>query len=86
MSNRIVLTMSLDPYLTPILRPGSVRCLVLLRSLAGHERMFTTFTKSLATQLRRCVNTVRAYRDELVEAGYIHWTTNSRTGIVTVMI
>jgi len=48
--------------------------------------MFATLTKSLATQLGRCVNTVRAYRDELVQAGYIWWTTNPRTGVATVMI
>ena len=27
-----------------------------------------------------------AYRNELVEAGYIWWTTHPRTGVITVMI
>jgi hypothetical protein len=86
MSNRLVLTTSLDPYLDPRLRPGSSRCLALLRSLAGHSRMFTTLTRSIATQMDRCGNTIRAYRAELVDAGYIWWVTDKRTGHTTVMI
>lgn len=85
-SNRIVLTTSLDPFLDDRLRDGSKTCLTLLRSLAGHARMFQTLTCSLARQLDRCTNTIRAYRDELVEAGYIWWTTDRRTGISTIFI
>jgi hypothetical protein len=85
-TSRIVLTTSLDPYLDPRLCPGAVRCLGLLRSLAGHSRLLHTLTASLATQLDRCTNTIRNYRTELVEAGYIWWTTDRRTGIVTVLI
>lgn len=85
-STRIVLTTSLDPFLDPRLRPGAVRCLGLLRSLAGHSRLLSTLTASLARQLDRCTNTIRNYRDELVSAGYIWWTTDRRTGVVTVLI
>ena len=85
-TDRIVLTTSLDPFLDPRLRPGAVRCLGLLRSLAGHSRLLSTLTASLARQLGRCTNTVRHYRDELVDAGYICWTTDRRTGIVIVLI
>lgn len=86
MSNRIVLTTSLDPFLDRRLRGDAPRCLALLRSLAGHARTFTTLTSSLAKQLGRCTNTIRNYRADLVAAGYIWWTTDPRTGHTTVLI
>jgi len=86
MPDRIVLTISLDPVLDPRLSPGAVRCLALLRSLAGHARTVSTLTCSLARQLGRCVNTVRAYRAALAAAGYIDWQTDPTTGITTMTI
>jgi hypothetical protein len=84
--DQIVLTCSLTPFLDDTICPGAVRALALCRALAGHRRTFQTLTCSLARQLGRCTNTVRNYRDQLVEAGYIWWTTNQRTGIATIFI
>jgi hypothetical protein len=76
--NRIVLPTSLDPFLDAGICPGAVRCLgLLLRSLAGHTRTLRTLTSSLARQLRRCPNTIRNYRDQLVEA-LINFTESPR--------
>jgi hypothetical protein len=86
MDTRILLTCSLTPFLDDTICPGAVRCLALARSLAGHSRTFQTLTSSLARQLNRCTNTVRNYRDQLVEAGYLWWETNKRTGITTIFI
>jgi len=83
---QICLTMSAAPILDRQINGPALRCLALVRSLAGHRRMFQTLTQSLATQLDRCTNTIRTYRDQLVAAGYIWWTTNKRTGITTIMI
>ncbi len=84
--SRIVLTMALDPALDGALCPGAVRCLLLVRSLAGRSRVLHTLTQSLATQLDRCTNTVRSYKDQLVAAGYLTWTTNVHTGISTIHV
>ena len=86
MDTRILLTCSLTPFLDDAICPGAVRCLALARSLAGHSRTFQTLTSSLARQLNRCTNTVRNYRDQLVEAGYLWWETNKRTGVTTIFI
>ena len=86
MDTRILLTCSLTPFLDDAICPGAVRFLALARSLAGHRRMFETLTSSLATQLGRCTNTIRNYREQLVEAGYLWWSTNRITGITTIFI
>jgi len=86
MDTRILLTCSLTPFLDDTICDGAVRFLALARSLAGHRRMFETYTKSLATQLGRCTNTIRNHREQLVEAGYLWWSTNKKTGITTIFI
>lgn len=80
----LILTLDAEPLAT--LRPGPLRFLLALRKLAGHSRRFLTYTKSLAKLLGRCPNTIRAWRNELVEKGYIHWLTNARTGQTTILI
>ena len=83
---RIVMTMALEPALDHALSPGAYRCLVLVRSLAGKARILRTLTCSLARQLNRCVNTIRTYRDQLVLAGYLSWSTDLRTGVTTIEV
>jgi hypothetical protein len=78
--------MSLETALDATINGGAYKCLALIRSLAGHARILRTLTKSLATQLGVCTNTIRNYRDALVEAGCIWWQTNQKTGITTIMI
>jgi hypothetical protein len=80
----IVLTISAEPI--GDLRGGPLRLLLQLRQLAGHSRRLVTYTKSLATLFDRCVNTIRAWRTELVKKGYVHATTCARTGTTTYLI
>lgn len=83
LSSGIVLTMSAEPLELPA---PALRFLLRLRQLAGHSRRLVTYTKSLATMFDRTTNTIRAWRDVLVEQGYIHWTTNRRTGQSSIYI
>jgi hypothetical protein len=78
--------MALQPALDRALNAGAYRCLTLLRSLSGRARTLDTLTCSIARQMGKCTNTIRTYRDQLVAAGYVWWTTNRRTGITRVLI
>lgn len=84
LAHGIILTLSAEPL--EDLRPGALRLLLTLRKLTGHSRRLATYTKSLATLLGRCTNTIRNWRAELIEKGYIHWITDQRTGIVTILL
>lgn len=77
LSSGVVLTISAEPLELP---PQALKFLLRLRQLAGHSRRLVTYTQSLATMFERTTNTIRAWRDVLVEQGYIHWVTNRRTG------
>jgi hypothetical protein len=79
----IVLTLSAEPL---ELRPAALKFLLRLRQLAGHTRRYVTYTKSLATMFQRCTNSIRTWRNYLVDAGYIHWMTNPRNGKTTILI
>lgn len=79
----IVLTLSAEPLDLPA---GPLKLLLRLRQLAGKARRITTYTQSLATLFERTTNTIRAWRNVLVEAGYIHWVTNQRTGQTSIYI
>ena len=81
---RMIPAMALGPALDRCLSPGAFRCLALIRSLAGKARTLRTLTCSLARQLHRCVNTIRTYRDQLVAAGYLSWSTDPQSGVTTV--
>lgn len=87
MANRldqgIVLTLSAEALR---LAPGPLRLLLRLRQLAGHSRRLATYTKSLATLFGVTTNTVRNWRNVLIQEGYIHWLTDERTGITTILI
>lgn len=80
----IILAMSAEPL--GELRPGPLLLLLLLRKLAGESRRLSTYTASLATMLDRCPNTIRTWRAELEEAGYIHFSTSMRTGQTTFYV
>lgn len=86
MSDRIVLTMSLDPALDRAICGNAHKTLALIRSLAGHGRRLVTLTCSLGRQLGRCTNTVRNHYRELEEAGYIWWQSDRRTGLATLYV
>lgn len=79
----IVLTLSAEPLGLP---PAPLSFLLRLRQLAGHARRLRTYTQSLATLFGRTTNTIRNWRDVLVEAGYIHWVTDPRTGQTSIFI
>lgn len=79
----IVLTLSAEALDLPA---APLRFLLRLRQMAGHARKLVTYTQSLATLFGRCPNTIRNWRNVLVEAGFIHWMTNSRTGITTIYL
>jgi len=84
LADGIVLTLSAEPL--GDLRPGPLRLLLGLRKLAGGSRRLVTYTRSLATLFGRCVNTIRNWRAELVDFGYIHWMTDPRSGQTTILI
>jgi DNA-binding transcriptional regulator YhcF (GntR family) len=86
LSDRIVLTMSLDPALDRGICGNAHKTLSLIRSLAGHGRRLVTLTCSLARQLGRCTNTVRNHYRELEEAGYLWWQSDRRTGLATLYV
>ena len=86
MSDRIVLTMSLDPALDRAICGNAHKTLALIRSLAGHGRKLVTLTCSIARQLGRCTNTVRNHYRELEEAGFIWWQSDQRTGLATLYV
>jgi hypothetical protein len=77
LSQGIVLTLSAEPLELPA---PALRFLLRLRQLAGHARRLVTYTQSLATMFDRTTNTIRAWRNVLVDQGYIHWVTDRRTG------
>lgn len=83
LSQGIILTLSAEPL---ELAGGPLRLLLRLRQLAGHSRRLVTYTKSLATLSGCCTNTIRSWRNVLVEAGYIHWVTSPRTGRTTIYL
>jgi transposase-like protein len=83
---RIVLTISADAVLDPELSDGAVRLLLLIRSLAGHSRRLVTLTQSLATALNRSTNTIREWRDQLEEGGYISHRTDGASGRTTILL
>jgi hypothetical protein len=70
----IVLTISAKPL---DLAPGPLKLLLRLRQMAGTDRFFDTLTSSMATILGVSTNTIRNWREVLVEAGYIHWVTRT---------
>ena len=74
----VILTLNARPLFQ--LKAGPLRFLLGLRKLAGHSRSFETLTCSLAKLFGRCVNTIRTWRNELVEQGYIQWILDRRTG------
>jgi hypothetical protein len=78
-----VLTISAEPLDLPA---QALKFLLRLRQMAGKARKLTTYTKSLATIFNRTTNTIRNWRDYLLDAGYIHWLTDRRTGMTTIMI
>jgi hypothetical protein len=83
LSEGIVLTFSAEPLDLPA---APLKFLLRLRQMAGKSRRLVTYTKSLATLFDRCTNTIRNWRNELVDAGYIHWLTCLRTGRTTILI
>lgn len=83
LSSGIVLTLSAEPLELPA---APLRFLLRLRQLAGHARRLQTYTKSLATIFEVCPNTIRNWRNVLVDHGYIHWLTNPRSGQTTILI
>jgi hypothetical protein len=86
LSDRIVLTMSLDPALDRGICGNTHKTLALIRSLAGHSCKLVTLTCSLARQLGRCTNTVRNHYRELEASGYLWWQPDQRTGLTTLYV
>jgi hypothetical protein len=83
LSQGIVLTISAEPLELP---PQALKLLLRLRQLAGKARRLVTYTQSLATLFNCTTNTIRNWRNVLVEQGYIYWSTNPRTGMTTIML
>lgn len=79
----IILTMSSEPLDLPA---APLKFLLRLRQMAGHSRRLVTYTSSLAKIMDCSVNTIRNWRDVLVDAGYIHWQTSPRTGQTSIYI
>lgn len=69
--DRFVPKQSLETVLSDQICDGAKACLSLLLSLAGKESVLVTYTKSLATQMRRTARTIRNYFIQLEEAGLI---------------
>jgi hypothetical protein len=78
--------MGADPGFDPDLTSGARSLLLVLRKRAGEARVYVTFTKSLATTLRKCTNTIRNWAAPLIEGGYIAWSTDPRTMQTTIRI
>lgn len=75
LSQGIVLSLSAEPLNLPA---APLRFLLRLRQLAGENRWYETHTSSLARIMECCPNTIRNWRNILIEAGYLHWVTDLR--------